>query len=311
MLPLCMSSTIFGQPPGTALFRHVRPWLPTSTEVAYVSNLPLPSLSFYNARSPRDDYSALAALAVAELDSPGVTPDPAVALSAEAAVYVGAGYRLLKPPGGLGVQGRFEGCSFLLSTDGAVAAYLHSAQVPGSGLEPPGLYRLRSSGEPGKEAFASAIEPNLVMICSTRLLAEGVLARRRHGRQGTVLGPEDAEWKLVDSSAPVWGLRRFLRGRPDPTSPLGSGRGLLPDYSDPRAVAMGFTLESPSRARIAYMTRELSRNPGYERTWGLSGASSVADGYRVVTMRFNPSDDSTGEYRARVMLMLLGVILAV
>ncbi len=54
------------------------------------------------------------------------------------------------------------------------------------------------------------------MICSTRLLAEGVLARRRHGRQGTVLGPEDAEWKLVDSSAPVWGLRRFLRGRPDP-----------------------------------------------------------------------------------------------
>ena len=175
--------------------------------------------------------------------------------------------------------------------------------------QPPGLYRLRSGGEPGKEAFASAIEPNLVMICSTRLLAEGVLARRRHGRQGTVLGPEDAEWSWWIPSAPV-GPAPLSARAPRPDVAPGSGRGLLPDCSDRGPWQWGSRW---SRRPVpgSDMTRELSRNPGYERTWGLSGASSVADGYRVVTMRFTRSNDSTGEYRARVMLMLLGVILAV
>lgn len=311
MLPVWVASTLLGQTPGTDLFQHVRPWLPAEIEVAYISNLPLKSLSLYHAPSPLADYARLAALAVAELDSPEPLNNPATTFRADAAIYAGGGYRLLNPPAGLGLQGRFEGCSFLLSSKGAVDAYLRLAKVHGSGPSRGGIYRLGSTKEPDKEIFVSAAEPNLLAICSDRALAERILARKKQGARGVVFGPDNAEWKLVDVNAPAWGLRHFAHAPPDPTSPLGGARGLPPGYSDPQAVAMAFTLESATLARVVYMTRRQSGNSGYGKTWGISSTSSTMQDYRLISMQFDPSADANGDYQSRLMLMLLGIMLAV
>ena len=136
------------------------------------------------------------------------------------------------------------------------------------------------------------------------------MARKKQGAPAVVFGPDNAEWKLVDVNARVWGLRHFARAHPDPTSPLGGARGLLPGYGDPQALAMAFRLESPFLARVAYMTRSQAGNSGYGQTWGLPSTPSTMQGYHIISMQFDPSADVNDEYRLRLMLMLLGVILA-
>jgi hypothetical protein len=311
MLPICLVPIVHGASPGSGLFRHVRPWLPPEIEVAYVSNVPLHALSLYHAPSPAlADYASLATLAALGLDSPE-SPIAAATFTADSAVYVGGGYRLLAPSAGLGLQGRFEGCSFFRSSVEAVAGYIRLAKASNQGPTPDGLYRTRTAKEYGKEVFVSAAEPDLLTICSDGALAERILARKKEGKPAVVFGPDEAEWSLTNVDAPVWGLRHFAGLHPDPTSPLGGARALPPGYGDPQAVAMAFTLESPSLARVAYLTRRQEGNSGYGQTWGTPSTSSAVHGYRVISMQFDPTADVNGEYQFRLMLTLLGVILAV
>jgi hypothetical protein len=310
-LLVLVASAVFGRSPGSDLFQHVRPWLPAEIEVAYVSNLPLETLSLYHSLAILADYGSLAALAVVGLDSPEVPASAVTRFKADAAVYVGGRYRLLSPPASLGLQGRFEGCSFLLSSKDSVDAYLRRGKAHAGGPGSSGPYRVGSSKAPGNEVYVSAAEPDLLVICSDRALAQRILTRKKQGTPGVAFAPNNAEWKLINADAPVWGVRRFARVHPDPTSPLGGARGLLPDYGDSLAVAMTFTLESPSLARVAYLTRTQAGNSGYGRTWSIPTTFSAMQDYRIISMQFDPSADTSGEHRLRVMLLLLGVILAV
>lgn len=299
-------------PRGNKLFDRVRPWLPAGMEVLYVSNVPLRDWKpAAQVQSPIESYGLLAATGAPF----GGTRDPMAKALQQATVmsevYVAGGtYRLPKPSAGtLGLNGWYDGCTFLDSTPNSVRDVLkaghanHARRVAGMRL-----YRIETIGGIGP-AVAAALEPDLFMICSSLRLATEIVSRKDAKASAEVFGPQGIEWRWVDKSAPVWGLRVFGNSSLDPTSPHGKSP-LTPSYSDPMAEGMTFTLESDTLARVVYITRnEAVRTADYEGLWGLPSELSNDAGHRAISIRFDPRTQPRGRHHM-IMLWLLGIMIA-
>jgi hypothetical protein len=312
--------TICEQLHGSTLFDQVSPWLPSNMEALYVTNMPIKGLS-PRGMSPRgnelnlDGYARLAVSAVPEAETADAIGDALANFDASDALYIGREFRVVDTPGGLGVRGRFEGCSFLRSSHPAVDAVLSSLDTKHiERLRGVAIYRFLPAKDRLNPTTVAAPEPDLLMICTDRSLMEEILIRKKDGSPRVAFPALDFANDGIDTNALAWGFREFRSAKADLTSPLNSAQGFLPQYKDSKAVAMAFSLESKSLARVIYLTAEVRAASRYEQTWEIKSRSIEQQrrgGLTVITMEFDPSQDSTGQMRARVLLLLLGIILVV
>jgi hypothetical protein len=298
---------------GNVLFEQVAPWLPSDTEVVYDSNVSIKGLVSSTNEEVIDHYSRWAAAAIGELNETDQATEPLRELDATGSVYAGRRFRLLGTPG-LGLAGRFEGCSFFRVNQNAAARVIRFLDSRKEQLLlRAGLYRLTTRAG-GPTAAALAIpEPDVLMACSDRQLAEEILARKDARLPRIAFQDEGLPGEFADSQSLVWGFRHFTHNATDVTSPLRGAPRILPNYSDAKAVAMFFVLESSTRARVVYITKNPKSASMYEKVWGGKGSSmpTARQGKWAITLQFDPSRDPGDRMEARVLLLLLGVLVVV
>lgn len=149
------------------------------------------------------------------------------------------------------------------------------------------------------------------MLCSDKVLAEDILQRKRGGLARKLRSIDGVRKELGGMNSIVWGVRVFRRQSVDPTSALTPAVSILPAYSDPGAIAMGFSLDSPSQAAVTYTTVTDHAVSRYFQTWEIEGSSVKSSAHITARMEFNPSLDATDVLRGRVMLMLLGMLIVI
>jgi hypothetical protein len=309
-----IAATGLSQPKELGLFEDIMPWLPADMEVVYVSNVPVSVSGSRTGLSVIDTYSQLTTVAMAEVTSPDPSNDPMANFEASESLYTGRKFRPLNAPPGMGLKGRFEGCSFFRSSRQTVDRMLSVVEKRHDQFAlGPGLYRFTVDGEGSKTAAFAILEPNLVMACSDRSLAEEILARKNKRLPVVAFRDNAPLQRWVNPHAIIWGFRRFIAGTVDPTSPVREASGFVPNYEDPRAIAMTFSLESSSRAKVVYLTGDPSRAPLYELAWGLKVKSVSTSQQRVseITLQFDPSRDLNDQALGRVMLLVLGMLVIV
>ena len=185
------------------------------------------------------------------------------------------GSRHFRSPGGLGGM-PFEGCAVVVFDDDVsdVGAALLKESRNGS---------LKDAELEGKRVavFQEKLEEdvwttlvvfpakNVVLVATNGDYLREVLTRLQ-GNNGKRAMPEDLpEWKYVDPTAPVWGIRHYDRSQSsgDPSSPYW-GRQLA-SFPDEQAVGLTFILHSTNgkSATITYLSgdtdiiRKFSRGP--------------------------------------------------
>jgi hypothetical protein len=285
-------SPILGQSKGRDLFNHVHTWLPTDVQILYVSNRPFQGFSFTNLPAV-DQYAKLVTSATAGTNDKDPLQQGLMNLKVSAGLYVGRGFRLIKPRNGLGLNGRPEGCSLILTSQTEIATVLRPALAgPIRSFRGKTFYQMSSPVTDSAVLIASAPEPDLLMVCNDLSLASEILERKSTHSSGIAFEPHDFLWQSIDVDAPAWGVRRFASTQQDPTSPLSQLAAIISHYKDPGAVAMTFVLQSNSIATVTYVTRTRSASKEYEEAWGLrSTVTSEINNY-LIKMQFDATDDN-------------------
>src|SRR5579864_5130949 len=212
------------------MFDHVGPWLPSDMETVYVTNMPIRGLFPGPSEPVLDGYARLAVSALAEVKNAREIGDALANLDATEALYSGRRFRFVAAPGGLGGVGRFEGCSFLHSSRAALDEELRALDTKHvevvMGIT---LYRLPAREDSLKGATVATPEPDLLMICTDRSLAQEILERKGEGSPRDAFRSLYLEKDWVDTNTPAWGFRQFRPGKTDSTSPLSPAPGILPE----------------------------------------------------------------------------------
>jgi hypothetical protein len=175
--------------------------------------------------------------------------DKALALAIE-------GSRRFRPPSGLGLM-RYEGCLVMVfgsavSLDGA--AFMRASGNSAKRFEESSGTRVAVFEEQSENdtwtTFVGFPRANVAVV-ATNLDYLHTLLDRMRGVPGTRALPQNlAEWKHVDTSALVWGLRHYQKqgAELDPSSPLqGQNAANIPDGN---AVGVTFSF-APAAARMA------------------------------------------------------------
>ena len=172
------------------------------------------------------------------------------------------GSRRFRPPHALGLM-RYEGCLIMVfgpavSLDGA--AFMKAATKSAIRFEESDGARIAVFEEQAENdtwtTFVGFPRANVVMV-ATNLDYLRTLLRRMLGATGTLALPQDlAEWKHVDTNAPVWGLRHYQKqdAHLDPSSPLqGQNAANIPDASAV-GVTFSFSRAVERKATIDYLS---------------------------------------------------------
>jgi hypothetical protein len=198
------------------------------------------------------------------------------------------GSRRFRPPSELGLM-RYEGCLIMVfiptvSLDGAafMSAVANSAvrfeERNGTKIA---VFEEESEGDTWT-TFVGFPRGNVAVV-ATNLDYLATLLVRMRGTPGARALPQDlSEWKHVDTNAPVWGIRHYLKqgAELDPSSPLqGQNAANIPD-----ANAVGVTLSfSPAADRTATVDY-FSTNPDVRRI--LSGYLTMEDAATAAPREF-------------------------
>jgi hypothetical protein len=108
--------------------------------------------------------------------------------------------------------------------------------------------------------FISQPKPDLLLACNDRNFLFETLARIDAPARARVLEADAPEWKVVDRSAPLWAVRRFLpeRAGADPSYPSGGGPMGIADTA---ATAVVFEAGTPKAAIRAQWISKSRVNP--------------------------------------------------
>ncbi len=160
--------------------------------------------------------------------------------------------------------------------------------------------------------FLSQPKPDLLLACNDRNFLLEVLARIDAPARARAFATESPEWMLVDRSAPLWAIRRFLpeRAGADPSYPSGGG---LMGIADTAASAVVFEAGAPKAAIRAQWISKSRVNP-----WqALAAIPVVRDLAKVQINRDGlwqiavEQEGSASIYAALALMGLLGFVTVV
>jgi len=160
--------------------------------------------------------------------------------------------------------------------------------------------------------FLTQPKPDLLLACNDRNFLFEVLARIDAPARTRAFAPDAPEWKMVDRSAPLWAIRRFLpeRAGADPSYPSGGG---LMGIADTAATAVVFEAGAPKVAIRAQWISKSRLNP-----WqALAAIPDVRGGAKVQINRDGlwqiavDQEGSASLYAALALMGLLGFVTVV
>ena len=164
----------------------------------------------------------------------------------------------------------------------------------------------------GETLFLTQPKPDLLLACNDRNFLFEVLARIDAPARTRAFAPDAPEWKMVDRSAPLWAIRRFLpeRAGADPSYPSGGG---LMGIADTAATAVVFEAGAPKVAIRAQWISKSRLNP-----WqALAAIPDVRGGAKVQINRDGlwqiavEQEGSASLYAALALMGLLGFVTVV
>lgn len=172
------------------------------------------------------------------------------------------GARRFRPPSALGLM-RYEGCLIMVfgpavSLDGV--AFMRAATKSATRFEESGRTRIAVFEEQSENdtwtTFVGFPRTNVAVVATNRDYLRTLLDRMR-AAPGTRALPQDlAEWKHVDTNAPVWGVRHYQKqgAELDPSSPLqGQNAANIPD-TNAIGVTFSFGPASDRMATVDYLS---------------------------------------------------------
>jgi hypothetical protein len=167
------------------------------------------------------------------------------------------GSRRFRPPGALGLM-RYEGCLIIVFEPAARldgAAFMKTAVTSAVRVEESNGTKIAVFEEQSEnDTWTTFVGfPRIdVAVVATNLDYLHTLLDRMHGATTKRAVPQElAEWKHVDTTAPVWGLRHFRKQDvdADPSSPLrGEDASNTPD---PQAVGVTFSFRHAAERKAA------------------------------------------------------------
>ncbi len=255
-------------------------------------------------------YSELAAAGLALPRDEGALSRSLSGLKVQSGLYYGRRFKLVRGKTGFGLYGSMEGCS-ILQTSAAV-----SMEDVGRALRAlPGEFtrgeriavvhhNATAQGDPEGQTYVAMPGSNLIVGCSDRELLVEMLSRKQHKAGREALPEGLPEWRWVDRTAAVWGIRHYHDEAQDPTSPR-DFNGQIP--YDRKATGMTFSWVSDSAADLNFLTSDGQAASSYSAAWG-GIVSAPSPG--IFAARFDPSKDITGTLRLKVVSLLLGTVIA-
>jgi hypothetical protein len=289
-------------------------WLPDDTEALFVSNTAFIIGDKRNTQGVMSAYAKLAASVLPE--DVGSHPFLKVldGTAIQSAVYVARGFAPIKSQTGLGLRGAMDRCTFLrlpplvwekLTTTAKSLPTEHvgKSEIPFISTS------LTSSGSSRKVViYISLLKPDVLLVCSDGRLLSEILNRRAQESPRVALPSSLSEWRQIDASAAIWGLRHYSDSVTDPTSP--KNRKSEAGY-DPAAVGVTFSLNTGSVASVSHLTRNEGAREMYTNLWRLPGARATVKKDGVVSVEYNPEKDTTSDMMFRVITTLFGYVVAI
>jgi len=216
------------------------------------------------------------------------------------------GSRRFRAPRALGLM-RYEGCLVIVfiptvSLDGP--AFMRAAANSAVRFEEHNRTRVAVFEEKSEDdtwtTFVGLPRSNVAVVATNLDYLVALLDRMR-GTPGTRALPQDlSEWKHVNTNAPVWGVRHYLKpgAKLDPSSPLlGRNAANVPD-----ANAVGVTFSFAPAAERTATVGYLSTNPDVRRI--LSGYLMMEDAATAAPREFQMRlrQPATGVLEASIKL---------
>ena len=274
---------------GQMAVKDLLSWLPGDTETVIATHGPFPFPDFdgleWNDSEQQLPFAELELrmrilpLGLFNLKNGGL----ARSLKGKEATLAVEGSRHFRPPAALGGL-RYEGCEIVVFRPGitldrasfnrnAVATAVRSENIAG--------LKVTVFEEPQEDdvwtTFVCFPRNNTVLVATDRDYLRTILARMGHASGPRALPENLPEWKYVNTSAPVWGIRHYqkMNADLDPTSPFsGQKAANVPDKS---AVGLGFWFEPTGRTgNVIYMSASKSPREVLEAYLGLADAESAS-----------------------------------
>jgi hypothetical protein len=286
----------------------VLPWLPADSEAILFS-----SASFALDENPRgilSEYGALSALAYPAYDKGSALALDVKGLTVQAAVYAGRRFRVIEGKRGLGLVAEMDGCSIISFVDSKRIDRAISS-IPSQLVSGEKIAVIRHSGtpegDPPSTSYLATLAPGMVIACSERGFLSEILARRRSKAARAAFPEALPEWRWIDRTAKVWGLRRFSNVLPDLTSPRDPNSEVAHDAN---ASGVAFELLSESQARVRFLSGDPRPLGLYADYWKLDGVKQSSGGEGVASVEYDPRKDVAGNIMFRVETVLLGRVVA-
>jgi hypothetical protein len=193
------------------------------------------------------------------------------------------GSRHFRSPAALGGV-RYEGCEIIVFNSAIIldrASFMRNAAATAvrsenvAGLKVTVFEELQENDV--WTTFVGFPRNNTVLVATNADYLRTVLVRMAHASEPRALPEDLPEWKYVNTSAPVWGLRHYqrLNADLDPTSPFsGQHAANVPDDS---AVGLGFWFEPVGRmAHVIYISANKDARQVLQSYLGLADAESAS-----------------------------------
>jgi len=192
------------------------------------------------------------------------------------------GSRHFRPPAALGGM-RYEGCEIVVFGSGISLdsdSFMRNAAKSATRFEDVAGVRIAVFAEPQENdvwtTFVGFPRSNIAVIATDVEYLRTVLARMKGSPGARALPDTLAEWKYVNTRAPVWGLRHYqkLEASLDPTSPF-SGQA---DAGDAMAVGLAFSFEPSIRRRVtvSYLSANNKASQILEEYLGVADADTAS-----------------------------------
>jgi hypothetical protein len=157
--------------------------------------------------------------------------------------------------------------------------------------------------------FISQPKPDLLVACNNRNFLFELLSRIDGPQSSRAFAQDGTELRLVDRSAPLWAIRRFLPGRAglDPSYPSAGG---LMGIGDMDATALVFEAGAPKMAIRAQWISKSRMNPWQALTAipEVRGTAKVQVNREGLWQLAVEQDGSASLYAALALMGLLGFV---